>query len=114
MVMLCEDMNLTPSSTPTPVGLPSPPAVQLKLPASVGKLAQSVSAAVDVDDHRPCANVPAAYAVCVMVSAASANALSVIAMNRTRTSIPSLHGLRERRSPPRDSARGRRHLCALI
>jgi hypothetical protein len=43
---------------------------------------------VNVDDHNPGALVTAADAVCMPVSAASANTLSVITMRRTRTSIP--------------------------
>ena len=97
---------MTPSSTPGPPGPPSPPCVQQKLLVSRGKLPQSVCAAVYVEDHKPGAVVPAADAVCVTVSAASANTLSVITMCRTRTSIPPLHGPRERRPHPRDSAQG--------
>jgi len=43
---------------------------------------------VYVEDHKADALVPAADAVCVPVSAASANTLSVITLCRTRTSIP--------------------------
>src|SRR4029077_2407136 len=84
MFTLCEDVNLTPSSTPGPAMLPSPPPVQQKLLASREKLPQSVAAAVNVEDHKPGALVPAADAVCVTVSAASANTLSVITLCRTR------------------------------
>src|SRR6516164_3317932 len=93
MFTFCEDVNLTPSSTPGPAWLPSPPSVQQKLLASREKPPQSVCAAVYVEDHKPGASVVAADAVCATVSAASANALSVITMCRTRTSIPPLHDL---------------------
>ena len=87
MFTVCEDVNLTPSSTPA--GRPSPPSVQQKLLVSREKLPQSVCVAVYVEDHNPGALVvPAADAVRVTVSAASANTLSVITMCRTRTSIP--------------------------
>jgi hypothetical protein len=114
MLIFCDDVNFTPSSTPGPARLPSPPSVQQKLLSSREKLPQSVTAAVCVEDHKACANVPAAFAVCVIVSAASANALSVITMSRTRTSIPSLARPARTQTPSRNAATGQRHVRAPI
>src|SRR5215468_7432129 len=104
MFMFCDDVNLTPSSTPGPARLPSPPSVQQKLFVSREKLPQSVCAAVNVEDHKPGTLVPAADADCVTLSAASANTLSAITTFRTRTSIP-LCTARANAGLPRDSAR---------
>src|SRR6516162_9681921 len=60
MFTLCEDVNLTPSSTPGPAVLPSPPCVQQKLLVSREKIPQSVCAAVNVEGHKPGAVVTAA------------------------------------------------------
>src|SRR5262249_57701353 len=70
--------------------LPCPPAVQQKLLVSREKDPQSVGAAVNGEGHKPGTLVSAADAVCVTVSVASANTLSVITMCRKRTCIPSL------------------------
>src|SRR4029077_1766966 len=103
MFTLCDDVNLTPSSTPVPE-LPSPSFVQQKLLVSREKLPQSVAVAVYVEDHKPGTAVAAAAdAVCVTVTAASANTLSVITMCRTRTSIP-LCTACANAGVPRDSA----------
>src|SRR5262245_29230053 len=99
MFMLCEERNLTPSSTPP--ALPSPPCVQQKLLVSREKVPQSVCAAVYVEDHKPGKVVLVADAVCVTVTAPTANALSPITMCRIRMCrfLP-LRGLRERSYHP--------------
>jgi hypothetical protein len=66
MSRVCDDVNLTPSSTPGPARLPSPPSVQQKLLVSREKLPQSVCAAVNAEDHKAGPVVPAADAVCVV------------------------------------------------
>src|SRR3954454_2753209 len=98
-----EDVNLTPSSTPGPAGLPSPPFVQQKLLLSRGNRPQSVGAAVLLDDHNPGVLVVCApVAVCVTLSSVSANTLSVTTTCRTRTSVPSpARGPRRTNADPR-------------
>src|SRR5262249_53076275 len=103
----------TPSSTPGPARLPSPPSVQQKLLMSREKVPQSVRAAVNVEGHKPGTLVSAADAGCVTVSVASANTLSVITMCRKRTCIPSLERP-ARAQAPRDSALRRRHARPTI
>jgi hypothetical protein len=115
MLTLCADVNLTPSSTPVPGRLPSPPAVQQKALVSRENAPQSVGVAVYVGDHNPGAlGVSAAVALWVGLSAMSASPLSVISICRTRTAHPlPVHGPRQRSSPSSTSTTPR-HVRASV